>query len=126
ACLPLNHVGGLSILYRCAWYATTVELHPRFDADAVSRSIDDGASLVSLVPTMLERVLDARRDRPFPPRLRAILLGGARTPEALVSRCRAIGAPVSLTWGMTEAASQVATRFPGDLDGGGVPPLAFA
>ncbi len=125
ACLPLHHVGGLSILYRCALYGTTVELHDRFDAEAISAAIDDGASLVSLVPVMLQRLLDARQDRPFPPTLRAILLGGARTPPALVERCRAIGVPISITWGMTETASQVATRFPGDFQPG-APPLPFA
>jgi O-succinylbenzoic acid--CoA ligase len=56
------------------------------------------------------------------------LLGGGPTPPALLARCAAAGAPVSLTWGMTEAASQICTRWPGDLeerpDCG--PPLAFA
>lgn len=126
ACLPLNHVGGLSILFRCAWYGTTVELHPTFAPEAVNQAIDAGASLLSVVPVMLERLLDARGDRPFPSTLRAILLGGARAPEPLLARCRAVGAPVALTWGMTEAASQVATRFPGDLEGSGAPPLPFA
>lgn len=122
--LPLHHVGGLSILFRCAWYGTTVELHERFDAEAVDRAIDQGAALVSVVPTMLERLLDARRDAPFPGTLRALLLGGAAPPEALLARCRAIGAPVARSWGMTEAASQVATTLPGDL-ADGYPPLPF-
>jgi len=122
--LPLHHVGGLSILFRCAWYGTTVELHDRFDAAAVNHAIDQGAALVSVVPTMLERLLDARGDAPFPPTLRAVLLGGAAPPEALLARCRAIGAPVARSWGMTEAASQVATAMPGDLTEG-YPPLPF-
>jgi len=125
-CLPMHHVGGLSILYRSAWYATTVELHVNFDADRVNAGIDAGATGVSVVPTMLHRLLDSRKDRPFPPSLRFILTGGARTPPELIARCRAISAPVSLTWGMTETASQVATRFPGDLDTLGAPPMPFA
>ncbi|PKN53972.1 MAG: o-succinylbenzoate synthase [Deltaproteobacteria bacterium HGW-Deltaproteobacteria-14] len=126
--LPLDHVGGLAVLFRTALAATTVVLHPRFDPGAVARALDDGdATLVSLVPEMLSRVLDARPGRPFPSTLRAILVGGAATPERLVARCRALGAPVALTWGMTEAASQIATRFPGDLAAGaGAPPLATA
>jgi len=119
-CLPLNHVGGLSILLRCALYGTTVALHDRFDPAAVARALDRGdASLVSLVPAMLAAVLDAREARPFPTSLRAVLLGGGATPEALIERCRVIGAPVAITWGMTEAASQLATRAPGDLSPGG-------
>jgi O-succinylbenzoic acid--CoA ligase len=68
-----------------------------------------------MVPTMLKRVIDQRKDRPFPPHLRFILLGGAPASSALIDRCRTIQAPVSITWGMTETASQVATRTPGDL-----------
>ena len=55
-CLPLHHVGGLSILTRSAAYGTAAVLHPRFDADAVNRAIDEEEiTLVSLVPTMLAR-----------------------------------------------------------------------
>ncbi len=129
-CLPLNHVGGLSILLRCALYATSVRLHPSFDAAAVARALDGGAiTQVSLVPAMLRAVLDARpAGRRFPPRLRVILLGGGPAPAPLLARCRAIEAPVALTWGMTETASQVATRHPGDLspEPHAGPPLAFA
>jgi o-succinylbenzoate---CoA ligase len=115
-CLPLHHIGGLSILLRTALYGTTSVLHSGFDPRAVSEAIDDrDIHLVSLVPTMLKRVLDVRDGRAFPRSLRAILLGGAPCPPVLLDRCREIDAPVALTWGMTETASQVATRSPGDL-----------
>ena len=125
--LPLHHVGGLSILLRTTWAATTTVLMPRFDAARASALLDE-VQLASLVPSMLADILDARRDRPFAPTLRAILIGGAQTPPGLVDRCRAIGAPVALSWGMSETGSQVATRFPGDLSPGGHvgPPLPFA
>lgn len=114
--LPLHHVGGASIVMRCAFYGTSVVLEPRFDAARTAQQLDSGSiSLVSLVPAMLERVLAVREARPFPPALRAIVLGGAAASSDLVAQCRAINAPVALTWGMTEAASQVATREPGDL-----------
>lgn len=127
-CLPLHHVGGLSILIRTALYATGAVIHRRFEAEAVAAALDSGEiTHVSLVPNMLARVLDARPARPFPEALRVILLGGAATPAALKARCAALGAPVSVTWGMSEAASQVATARPGDLDGDHVGhPLAFA
>lgn len=126
ACLPPHHVGGVSIGLRCALYGTTVDLLPRFEPAAVAARLDAGeVTLASLTPSMLAAVLDARPDTPFPPRLRAILLGGARTPPALLARCRMLGAPIARTWGMTEAASQVATCAPGDL-APGAPPLPFA
>lgn len=119
-CLPLNHVGGLSVLTRSAILGFTALLHPRFDAARVAQTLDAGeVSLVSLVPAMLSEVLDQRPERPLPARLRAILLGGAPCPAPLRARAAALGLPISLTWGMTETASQVATRAPGDLRPGG-------
>jgi len=127
SCLPLHHVGGLMILLRCALYGTTVVLHRRFDPAAAAASLDTGeATLVSLVPTLLERVLDARPEVPFPASLRAVLLGGDATPPALLERCRRLEVPVAVTWGMTEAASQVATRYPGEGGDGCGAPLPFA
>src|SRR3970282_636617 len=47
ACMPLFHVGGLSILLRSAIYATTAVIHPGFDEHAVNRAPrDDGITLV--------------------------------------------------------------------------------
>jgi O-succinylbenzoic acid--CoA ligase len=108
--MPLAHVGGLSILIRSTIYTTTVVLHGRFDADAVLRelmSAERGITLVSLVPTMLARLLDAGLERP--PTLRWALLGGGPTPVPLLERAAAAGVPVAPTYGMTEACSQIAT-----------------
>jgi len=128
-CLPLTHVGGLSILMRSVFYGTTVILNQSFEAAEVARSLDAGdASLVSLVPTMLDRVLAVRENKAFPTSLRAILVGGASMNTELRERCAAISAPVAPTWGMTESASQLATGFPGDYgsDERATIPLAFA
>jgi o-succinylbenzoate---CoA ligase len=108
--MPLTHVGGLSIPLRSAIYATTAVLHGRFETDAVLRELMDPArriTLVSLVPTMLGRLLDAGLERP--PTLRWALLGGGPIAPALLQRARAAGVPVAPTYGMTEACSQIAT-----------------
>jgi len=108
--MPLTHVGGLSIPIRSAIYATTAVLHGRFDTEAVLAELMDPArriTLVSLVPTMLARLLDAGLERP--PTLRWALLGGGPLPPALLERARAAGVPVAPTYGMTEACSQIAT-----------------
>jgi len=119
ACLPLHHVGGLSILMRSLVLGIPVELHERFDPARVNTAVDAGATLVSLVAAMLQRVLAARGARPFPPHLRAVLLGGGPAPRALLEECGRRGVPVAPTYGMTECASQIATRAPGDADGTG-------
>lgn|GEM_PF-36021 len=127
ACMPLHHVGGLAILWRSVLDGSAVVLHERFDAEAAARALDEEAiTLASFVPTMLRRVLDARAARPAPPALRAVLVGGAAAPFALLARARRLGLPVLPTYGLTEAASQVATLprgAPLREDGGGLRPL---
>ena len=108
--MPLTHVGGLSIPIRSAIYATTAVLHGRFDTEAVLAELMDPArriTLVSLVPTMLARLLDAGLQRP--PTLRWALLGGGPIAPALLERAAPAGVPVAPTYGMTEACSQIAT-----------------
>lgn len=110
ACLPLHHVGGLSILVRSVLSGAPVLLHDGYDPERVSRSLDrDAVAFVSLVPTTLRRLLEARGGRPAPPGLRAVLLGGAAAPPELVAEARALGFPVLPSYGLTETASQVAT-----------------
>jgi len=127
ATLPLFHVGGLAILVRSTLAGSAVVLHERFDPLEVSRALDsDAISLVSFVPTMLARVLDVRGEAAPPASLRAILLGGAAAPAPLLERAAKTGWPVLPTYGLSEAASQVATLPPGAplrSDGGGLRPL---
>ncbi len=114
-CLPLHHVGGLSILTRGALYGTPVLLQNRFDPDAVNDAIDhDGVTIVSWVPPMLERVLRARGGRRFPESLRAALIGGGPCPAALLEEAAALGLRALPTYGLTETGSQVTTLPPGE------------
>jgi O-succinylbenzoic acid--CoA ligase len=122
ACLPLFHVGGLSIVFRSVLAGTSVLLHERFEPRAVARALDaDRVQLASFVATMLQRVLEVRAERASPSSLRVVLLGGGPAPRALLERARALGYPIAPTYGLTEACSQVATRHPADrrepLDG---------
>lgn len=115
ACMPLFHVGGLSILLRSVIYGIPVIVQEKFDARAVHRAIDEqGVSLLSVVAAMLDRMLDERGHVPYPPSLRAVLLGGGPAPEALLRRAAALGMPVLQTYGLTETSSQVATLSPED------------
>ena len=108
--LPLTHVGGLSILTRSVIAGTTVLLHDRWSTEAVLFATDD-ATIVSLVPTTLSRLLDAGLREP--PALRVALLGGAPISDALLAQAREARVPVAPTYGLTEACSQVTTNgFP--------------
>lgn len=108
--MPLTHVGGLSVPIRSAIYGTTVVLHGRFDVAAVLEDLmnpERRITLVSLVPTMLSRLLASGLQKP--PTLRWALLGGGPIAPALLERAAAAGVPVAPTYGMTEACSQIAT-----------------
>jgi O-succinylbenzoic acid--CoA ligase len=107
--LPLFHVGGLSIILRSLLYGTAVDLMPKFDVDAVNQALTHRPiTLVSLVPTMLHRLLEARTEA-WNPKLRLVLLGGAAPSPELVQRCVEEGIPLATTYGLSEASSQVAT-----------------
>ncbi|GIW03146.1 o-succinylbenzoate--CoA ligase [Roseiflexus sp.] len=112
--LPLYHVGGLSILLRSCLYGTAVDLWQRFDAPAITERLKaTPVTLISLVPTMLYRLLDDAGDAP--PNLRLVLLGGAAAPTDLLERALEAGWPIATTYGLTEAASQVATALPDEV-----------
>ncbi|MGI8661687.1 MAG: class I adenylate-forming enzyme family protein [Acidimicrobiales bacterium] len=90
ACLPLAHVGGLSVVVRALLTDTALVVQPSFDP---ARAVSAGATLVSLVATALRRLSDASI-------FRAIVLGGAAQPEELAAN-------VVVTYGMTETGSGV-------------------
>ncbi|MHB1089571.1 MAG: AMP-binding protein [Ilumatobacteraceae bacterium] len=92
ACLPLSHVGGLSVVIRALRAGCLLTVHPTFDASRVEESARNGATMTSLVATALSRVNASL--------FRTILLGGSaapnHTPENIV-----------ITYGMTETGSGV-------------------
>ncbi|MFN3254131.1 MAG: class I adenylate-forming enzyme family protein [Ilumatobacter sp.] len=89
ACLPLAHVGGLSVVTRALHTGAKLTVLAAFDPDRVMAS---EATLVSLVATALQRI--------DPTRFRAILLGGARPPDDRPANS-------ITTYGMTETGSGV-------------------
>jgi O-succinylbenzoic acid--CoA ligase len=116
ACLPLCHVGGLAIVVRAATYGAALSL-VSYDTDTVARTLAEGSTThVSLVPTMLGRLLD-QGALPGPQALRAILVGGAPSDEALWTRAHALDLPVLRTYGLTETSSQVTAERPGEFSG---------
>lgn len=111
--LSMYHMGGLSVPLRSALYGTTCVLQRGFDADDALRALNEyDCTGVSVVPTMLRRML--RADGDFPERLRFALCGGAPTPAELVTDCEAADVPVHPSYGMTETTSQVATARPAE------------
>ncbi len=93
ACLPLAHVGGLSVLLRAQHYKSQLSIVEGATQSLIDNAIDAGANLTSLVPSSL-RKLDVSG-------FRAVLVGGSATHTDL---------PVNAisTYGLTETMGGVA------------------
>ncbi|HKH38743.1 MAG TPA: o-succinylbenzoate--CoA ligase [Rubrobacter sp.] len=107
--LPLYHVGGLSILFRCLLEGATVAL-PQSGTSPGESITSLGATHVSLVSTQLSRLLRESADLG---RLQAVLMGGGPVPPSLVDEALVRGLPVHTSYGLTEMASQVTSTPPG-------------
>ncbi|WP_142506570.1 o-succinylbenzoate--CoA ligase [Melghirimyces algeriensis] len=113
--VPMFHMSGLSILMRSVIYGMTAVIHPSFDPVAANRAIqEEGVTIVSVVGTMLTRMLDELGLDQYPESFRCMLLGGGPAPKPLLDRCKEKGVPVFQTYGMTETASQIVTLAPED------------
>jgi len=114
-CMPMFHVGGLAIAWRSVINGTTLTLLPKFDEQEVLNAIAaEKVTLISLVPTMLNRLLEHPNWQNLQ-KLRAILLGGAPASPELIARCLQLNLPIMPTYGMTETASQVTTLLPHEV-----------
>ena len=92
ACLPPSHVGGLSVITRSLIMGTSLIPMPSFSPESFEEGARDGATLVSLVSTALQRI--------DPTLFRAIVLGGSRQASQLPPNC-------ITTYGLTETGSGV-------------------
>jgi O-succinylbenzoic acid--CoA ligase len=93
ACLPLAHIGGLSVVTRALLNDTPLVVMPGFEAEAVEAAGRSGrATHVSLVATALRRV--------DPSAFTCIVLGGSRPPVVLPPNAVA-------TYGLTETGSGI-------------------
>jgi len=111
--IPPAHVGGLSIVTRCLIARRSVVLQGgQFDPAQTIRTMEhEEVTLLSIVPTMLHRLLDCESPKWRPsPTLRAVLVGGAPLSDPLRERAVASGLPILSTYGCTEACSQVTTQ----------------
>jgi len=113
ASLSLAHVGGLVMMTRAALVGSALVLAGRFRAESLRKLVLEGTvTHASLVPTMLGQFLSILGDESVPRTLRCLLIGGAHAHGDLIRRALDRGLPLALTYGMTEASSQVATANP--------------
>ncbi|MBA4537409.1 o-succinylbenzoate--CoA ligase [Bacillus aquiflavi] len=111
--VPFFHISGFSILIRGVIYGITVVLHESFDEKAANDAIiHDRVTIMSVVSTMLVKMVDHLKDQSYPAYFRCMLLGGGPAPRTLLETCAKKQIPVFQTYGMTETASQIVTLAP--------------
>lgn len=124
ASLPLTGIGGLMCIFRsmldggAPWPAPWLGGAEPFTAEgfaALTAGLPTGGWAVSLVPTMLDRLLADRQGRAALTRYDLVLVGGAAMPEGLQQAGLRAGIRVVSSYGMTETAGGVV------LDGQPVP-----
>lgn len=103
--LPLNHVSGFSILIRCLLAGATIVFSDK-NAPFKTQIEDPVLTHLSVVGVQLRRLLAERASFAH---LKAVLAGGGPIDAGLVSDAVDSGVPLHLTYGMTEAASQITT-----------------
>ena len=106
--LPLFHVGGLAILFRCFLAGACVVLpDPALPLTALLQQAP--ITHLSLVPTQLYRLLQQPGFHFSATQVRHLLLGGAPLPDSLIDQCRAQQLTPWVSYGLSEMASQVCT-----------------
>ena len=110
-CLPLNHIGGISVILRSILYHSATFRMNRFELDHVKTFLSENKlfEVASLVPTMLNRILE---DPIFQIHsgLKAILLGGGPISPVLINNAVTRGIPIVSSYGMTETCAQIAAN----------------
>ncbi|MEX0722958.1 MAG: o-succinylbenzoate--CoA ligase [Gracilimonas sp.] len=107
-CLPLNHIGGISIILRSVIYESAIYRLGEFHEEMVKEFLGENQRFqaASLVPTMLKRLLDDslfKTHREF----KSILLGGGPISEELLRKSAERGIPIVSSYGMTETCAQI-------------------
>lgn len=102
--LPLWHVSGISIVFRCT-IARAEMVVPDPGMPLIEALSSYQITHVSMVPTQLIRVLEQAQ---APPRhLRAVIVGGGPMPQGVLKMAINKGWPIRTTYGMTETTSMV-------------------
>ncbi|MEO5968684.1 MAG: AMP-binding protein [Bdellovibrionia bacterium] len=106
--LPDFHVGGLGIRARSYLSGAKVVRLSLWDPkEFVSLAISHDVTLASLVPAQVYDLV--QNGLKSPASMRAVLVGGGALAPSLRLKARELGWPLLITYGMTEACSQIAT-----------------
>lgn len=108
-CMPLNHIAGVMILYRCWFNNSSMLLHDDFDVQKIWNDIHHfSVTHISLVPSMLSRLLKYSQYSRPPKNLKYVIIGGDKISDSLFQQAVSAGWPIYISYGMTETTSTIA------------------
>ncbi len=118
-CLPPHHISGLSIIYRAIYYRFKVQILESYrDINLINKG-----TLVSLVPSILNRIIDKEKYLQSLKSFRAIVLGGEPGDKELLSKCLDLQLNIFISYGMTETSSGISGfwlhEYPDKIQSGG-------
>jgi len=105
--LPMYHVSGMGILFRCMLAGASVVI-PDARESLLQSLLRYRPSHVSVVPSQVSELLGDAESSHITG-VRVFLVGGSSADPLMLEQCRKIQWPVYLTYGMTETGSQIAT-----------------
>lgn len=110
-CLPLNHIGAVSIILRSLFYGSAIFRMKSFHPDMITTFLKENKlfQAASLVPTMLKRLME-KPGFYIHNNFKAILLGGGPIDPAMVKECQIKGIPLVPSYGMTETCAQIVSN----------------
>lgn len=109
--LPIDHIAGLSVLFR-TFEAGGTAIVSAFGSDTALIIDRTRPTVASLVPTMVYRLLET--DASSLARIGTVLVGGGPLRASVTDRAKVEGVDLVATYGSTETSSQVATMARGE------------
>ena len=101
-CLPVYHIAGLSIIYRAIYYKFQVQIIDSY------RELDKAkGTIISLLPSILNRIINDDQYIKILSSYRAIVLGGEPADKKLLLKCIKLKLNIFISYGMTETCSGV-------------------
>jgi len=101
-CIPLHHIAGLSILYRSIYNKFGIDLLDNYrEINSISSSI------ISLVPSMLNKLITQNNYHKSLQSYKAIILGGESANQDLLEKCIELKLNIFISYGMTETCSGI-------------------
>ena len=107
-CLPIHHIGGLAIIFRALLYGFKIVLVDKFEKnDCINKIIHHKVTLISLVPTMLSRIIKSTQVGKLHRALRGIILSGDHCSPTLIKSALSKKINIYKSYGMTESCSGI-------------------